>query len=132
MWDTSGDESTTSYTVPDLSNGTTYYFQVRAMNHVGEGRPSLEERVEPGPRAREPGQPTGLEAQAGDKEVTLSWRAPANNGGEPIIRYEYKQTKMSGAVGTWTATGGTGTTVTVPGLDNGTTYFFRVSSNACG
>ena len=118
------DESTTSYTVTGLNNGTTYQFRVRARNRSGNGLPSNEVRAVP--RSGEPGAPTGLTAQAGDEEVTLSWRAPANNGGEPITGYEYKQTEMSGAAGTWTATGGTGTTVTVPGLTNGTTYYFKV------
>ena len=119
------DESTTSYTATGLNNGTTYQFSVRAKNHAGNGLPSNEVRAVP--RAGVPGAPTGLTAQAGDEEVTLSWRAPANNGGEPITRYEYKQETTSGGdSGTWTATGGTGTTVAVPGLTNGTTYYFKV------
>ena len=88
------DESTTSYTVTGLNNGTTYQFRVRARNRAGNGLPSNEVRAVP--RAGGPGAPTGLEAQAGDKEVTLSWRAPANNGGEPITGYEYKQEATSG------------------------------------
>ena len=120
------DESTTSHTVTGLRNGTAYHFQVRARNRAGIGEASPQSaRVEPG--SREPGAPTGLEAQAGDKEVTLSWRAPANSGGEPITGYEYKQEATSGGTdGTWTPTGGPGTTVTVPGLTNGTTYYFKV------
>ena len=119
------DESTTSYTATSLNNGTTYQFSVRAKNHAGNGFPSNEVRAVP--RAGVPGAPTGLTAQAGDEEVTLSWRAPANSGGEPITRYEYKEEATSGGTaGTWTTTGGTGTTVTVRGLDNGETYYFKV------
>ena len=119
------DESTTSHTVTGLRNEITYYFRVRARNRAGIGFPS--EEVREGPESRAPGAPTGLTAQAGDEEVTLSWRAPASNGGEPITRYEYKQEATSGGTdGPWTTTGGTGTTVTVPGLVNGTTYYFKV------
>ena len=120
------DESTTSHTVTGLNNGTTYYFQVRGRNRAGNGEPSLEERVEP--ESRKPGAPTGLTAQAGDEEVTLSWRAPANNGGEPITEYEYKYRPRTSPAEDedWIATGGTQTTVTVYGLDNGETYYFKV------
>ena len=65
--------------------------------------------------------------QWGDKEVTLSWTAPANNGGEPITGYEYTKETTSGAIDrTWTATRGTGTTFTVTPLVNGETYYFTV------
>ena len=101
--------TTASYTVTRLTNGTTYYFQVRATNHVGIGGGSDE--VTAMPQGSKPGVPSGLTAQAGDEEVTLSWTAPANNGGEPITGYEYKKAEESGVpadTATWTATGGTG------------------------
>ena len=122
------DESTTSYTVTGLNNGTTYQFRVRAKNRAGNGLPSAEVRAVP--RSGVPGAPTGLTAQAGDEEVTLSWSAPGDTGGEPITGYEYSQATESGAPPTsadrWTATRGTGTTFTVTSLPNGETYYFRV------
>ena len=90
------------YTVTGLNNGTTYHFQVRAKNRAGNGL-RRQTRSAQYPDRVMPGAPTGLTAQAGDEEVTLSWRAPANNGGEPITRYEYKQEATSG--GTETAPG---------------------------
>ena len=122
--------TTASYTVTSLRNGTTYYFQVRATNHVGRGGDS--EEVDATPQAGVPGVPTGLTAEeAGDEEVTLSWRTPADNGGEPITGYEYSQATESGpppdTPDDWTATSGTGTTFTVTsGVENGGTYYFRV------
>ena len=81
-----------------------------------------------------PGAPTNLTPTAGDGQVTLSWTAPSDNGGEPITEYEYRHTPFRDAdpdmvqlgYPAWIATGGTGTTVTVHGLDNGTTYTFQV------
>ena len=119
------DASTRSHTVTGLTNGTTYEFRVAARNGAGRGDPS--ERLSKVPISGVPGAPTGLTAQAGDEEVTLSWRAPTNKGGERITRYEYKQEATSGGIaGTWTTTGGTGTTVTVQGLINRMTYYFKV------
>ena len=124
--------STRSYTVTGLTNGTTYYFQVLARNAAGDGAPS--DVVEATPVVRRPGAPTNLTPTAGDEQVTLSWTAPSDNGGEPITEYEYRHTPSRAAPGVmeedvysaWIATGGTGTTVTVHGLTNGTTYTFQV------
>ena len=90
------------------------------------------------PEADAPGVPTGLTAQAGDKEVMLSWSAPADNGGAPITDYEYRADPFSGQ-GEWrTATSGTETAFTVTSymnraadnaitpLMNGTPYYFAV------
>ena len=82
----SGD--TRSYTVTGLTNDTTYGFQVRGRNSVGGGAASTEQ--EGMPEAKAPGAPTNLTATEGDKQVTLSWRAPADDGGEPITGYDYR------------------------------------------
>ena len=125
--------ATTSYPVTGLTNGTTYYFQVRAKNRAGNGLPTEERRVVPGAGA--PGVPTGLTAQAGDKEVALSWTAPGDDGGARITGYEYWVGDSGGSSlpnAVWTATPGLGTTFTVTTMDNGDplmngdTYYFTV------
>ena len=123
--------TTRSYTVTGLTNDTTYRFQVRGRNSVGDGAASTE--VEATPEAGQPGAPTNLTATAGDEQVTLSWTAPSDNGGEPITDYEYRYREQSSSYAdpaVWTATGGTRTTVTVynnnNNLTNGTTYYFQV------
>ena len=119
-------DTTRSYTVTGLTNGTTYFFQVRGRNSVGGGAASTEQ--EGTPEAKAPGAPTNLEATEGDEQVTLSWTAPADDGGEPITGYEYRYRggSITAYPAAWTATGSTGTTATVHDLDNGTTYYFQV------
>jgi predicted phage tail protein len=67
----------TSNTVTGLTNGTTYYFRVTAVNGVGEGRASSEVSAVP---VTVPGAPTGLTATRGNAQVSLSWAAPASTG----------------------------------------------------
>ena len=119
-------DTTRSYTVTGLTNGTTYFFQVRGRNSVGGGAASVERGGTP--EAKAPGAPTSLEATEGDEQVTLSWTAPADDGGEPITGYEYRYRggSITDYPADWTATGSTGTTATVHDLDNGTTYYFQV------
>ena len=62
-----------------------------------------------------------LEAQPGDTEATLRWDAPAQTGGQPVLRYEVSR---DGGV-TWTDVG-TATTYRATGLTNGTSYTFEV------
>ena len=117
----------TSHTVTGLTNGQTYTFRVRAVNSAGASAASTASAsVTP---ATVPGAPTNLGATGGDQEVELIWTAPASNGGQPITGYEYEQ----GGSGTWISTGGTATSHTVTGLNNGQTYTFRVRAvNALG
>jgi hypothetical protein len=71
-----------------------------------------------------PDKPTILSTQPGDRRVGVSWLAPYNNGGDPIIRYhvEYRT-----GTGTWFDGGeSAGTSKTVHGLTNGVQYDFRV------
>ena len=72
--------------------------------------------------AQPSGAPTSLRATPGNGQVTLRWMAPTETGGALITHYEYEQD----GDGTWIATGGPATTVTVTGLTNGRTYMFRV------
>jgi fibronectin type 3 domain-containing protein len=115
----------TSYTAADLTNGTTYYFTVVAINAAGQGPPSGEEPATP---VTVPGAPAGLTATPGNAQVTLSWAAPASTGGSPVTSYDiYTGTTADSSGGAPLATV-TGTAVTVTGLVNGTTYYFKVTA----
>ena len=109
----------TTRDVTNLRNGQSYAFRVRAVNSAGEGEPSAS--MSGIPAAQVPSAPLNLTAVAGDMMVTLSWSAPASDGGDSIIRYEYN---VDGS-GTWNSTGQE-TTATVTGLTNGQLYTFGV------
>ena len=98
---TDGDD-VTSNIVTGLTNGGTYAFQVRAVATTGgisririmdaESDPSDEVTVSLSGTVETGGLsvPRNFDAAAGDREVTLSWTAPAADGGAAIIGYEYQ------------------------------------------
>ena len=125
----SGANLNLSYTVvTSLTNGTEYRFQVRAVNSGCPVCTSAESgEFIATPMAVAPNAPRSLTAAAGDEQVTLSWTAPSDDGGERITRYEYQyRERPSDYPPDWTRTGGTQTTVTVRDLTNGKTYYFKV------
>ena len=98
-----------------------------AVNEAGEGKPSNEVAATP---VAVPGTPAGLAAAAGDGQVTLSWAAPASDGGSRVTGYNvYKGTKSGGETGPVNGSSlVTATGYKVTGLVNGTTYYFRVTA----
>ena len=112
-------------TVKKLTNGTTYAFTVTATNKVGTGGPSLPSN--PVTPAAKPGKPTGVTATAGIAEATVSFTAPASDGGSPITSYQVISSPGNRTVN------GTASPITVTGLANGRTYTFTVKAiNAIG
>lgn len=84
-----------------------------------------------------PGPPTGLTASPGNGQVSLSWTAPANNGGVEISGYRVYRGTASGGETLVTTGGCSGlgavTSCTDTGLTNGQKYFYEVSAvNALG
>jgi hypothetical protein len=124
----------TSYVVPNLHASTTYYFMVAAVNAHGTGPASSVASATTKPPVTTPGAPPWLRATAGKGQVTLSWAAPASNGGSPITGYRiYVGTTktLHGALAVDTKDAGT--RVVVPGLSAGRTYYFAVAAvNAHG
>ena len=70
-----------------------------------------------------PGAPSGLTATAGNAQVSLSWQAPGSDGGAPVTGYRVYQGTSRTPVASVT-----GTSATVPGLSNGTTYSYTVTA----
>ena len=117
--------TSTTFTATGLTNGTQYYFDVTAVNGVGEGPVSTEASATP---ASVPVAPTALTATASDSQVALTWTAPTNNGGEPVTSYNIYLGTSSGGETLLQNTGSTPTTFTATGLTNGTTYYFTVTA----
>ena len=113
---TSGTASQT--VVSGLTNGTSYTFTVTAVNVIGPGGASDPSNVVI--PSTVPGAPSSLVVIAGDREVDVSWNAPADNGA-PITQYAV----TSSPGGIITSTTGA-TNVRVSGLTNGVPYTFRV------
>ena len=114
-------------TVTGLTNGTSYTFTVVATNIVGNSTPSsASSAVTPSPTV--PGAPTSVSAVADVGQATVSFTAPASDGGSPITGYTVTSTP-----GSFTATGSS-SPITVTGLlTNGTSYTFRVvATNSVG
>src|SRR5437763_3442387 len=116
-----------TYTDTSVTNGVTYYYQVSALNNVGEGPRSNEASATPTAPATPPGAPQGLGATAGDATVTLTWSAPNSNGGSPITNYRiYRGTSSNGE--TLKATIGNVLTYSDTSGTNGVTYYYQVSA----
>lgn len=76
-----------------------------------------------------PGQPTSLSGIAGAGQATLNWVSPTDNGGASIITYRIEYSSNGGS--NWTEyqhPNSSSTSLTVTGLNNGTSYIFRVAA----
>ena len=120
---TGSGESTVSHIEDELTNGDEYTFQIRALNRSGAGPASDGASATP---LGKPVAPSGLNADAGDGQVTLSWTAAnADATRAPVTRYEYNTD--GGTTFTSILDSGPSTdNYTVLGLTNLTTYTFAV------
>ena len=108
----------TTYAVVGLTNGTEYKFSVSAVDTSGNESAKTELKATPKAAQATPAVPTGLQAQAGDGQISLSWKANS----EADFK-EYKVYVNDVLKSTLTAT-----TYAVVGLTNGTEYKFSVSA----
>ena len=125
--------------VSSLNNGTTYEFQVRAVNGVGPGPWSSTASATPAAPCTVPGAPGNFRTTGiSDDHVHLAWDAPSN-GGCTITDYQVRWRRWHEVSGpgdhwdSWTTPVSNGTSTTMrasaegaPGLDHDTTYEFEV------
>jgi fibronectin type 3 domain-containing protein len=114
----------TSFTNIGLTNGTTYYYVVTAVNGGGESGNSTQ--ISATPQASAPAAPTGLTATPGNAQVALSWTASTG-----ATSYNVKRATVSGGPYT-TVASPTTTTFTNTGLTNGTAYYYVVTARNAG
>ena len=124
------DPTTTSHVVSGLTAGTSYNFQVRAVNGHGNSRPSDTARVTV---VALPAVPTGLSETPRVNEVTLRWNDP---GDDTITGYQYQQKVGTGDFADWEDIPNSGprtTRLAVTGLAESTEYAFKVrAANIAG
>jgi hypothetical protein len=117
--------------ISGLSNGTTYYWQVRARNAAGTTDANggtwwsfTTQAALPGAFAK--GSPSnGATAQL--TGPTLSWGSSSG-----AASYEYCYNTTAGCGGSWTSVGNSAS-IGISGLSNGTTYYWQVRArNAAG
>jgi hypothetical protein len=114
--------------VTGLANGESYTFTVTAHNARGDSAPSAASNaVVPDPPAVPPGAPTDVRVTPGNGRASVSFTAPASDGGAAISSYT-----VTAAPGGQTATGSSAP-ITVSGLSNGTSYTVTVTAtNSAG
>lgn len=106
-------------TVGGLTNGTSYTFTVTASNPVGMSLPSQPSNsVTP---ATTPGAPTIGSVATGSGLASVSFSAPATDGGSGVSSYTVTSNTGHIALGAVSP-------VTITGLNNGTSYTFGVTA----
>lgn len=128
----------TSYTVTGLTTGKTYTYVVSALFTLGASPASNEASATPlttstapapsQPTANPPGAPTGLAATAvSATQINLSWNAPSNNGGSPVVGYKIEMKNGTGAYQTLVSSTQNSTTkYSHTNLKTGNTYSYKV------
>ena len=111
----------------DLTDGQSYYFEVRAENAQGLGPCSNEVPATPSQAATVASAPRNLSATPGNAQVTLIWSAPSSDGGASISNYNVYRGGSSGGE-TLLATLGNLLIYTDLSLTNGQTYYYKVSA----
>ena len=117
------ESSDTFVDVLELTNGIAYEFLVRALN--GESASAASNSFEETP-ATVPGPPTNLSGYGYNGWISLSWRAPSDDGGAAITDYEYQYSRTYQTYSAWTSWSSTNSLNSVFGLTNGTQYQFQV------
>jgi len=109
--------SATSYTDTGLTNGTTYYYVVSAVNTTGEGPNSIQATA----AASILPPPAGLLGAPGNGTVTLTW-APSSGASSYHVKRSYASNPYV------TIASPTSTSFTDSGLTNGTQYHYFVTA----
>ncbi|XP_070534198.1 LOW QUALITY PROTEIN: twitchin-like [Ptychodera flava] len=122
----------TEATIPNLEAGKDYEFRVLAENAAGESEPSKPSKaVTASDEPKAPSQPEVVNVRK--DRAKLKWEAPKDDGGSPIKGYVVEKKKKDGEWEEALKKPVQGTEATVPDLEAGKDYEFRVlAENAAG
>jgi titin len=85
--------SDSPYLVTGLTNGTSYLYQIYAMNSIGNGLIASYNSATPAGSGTVPSAPqlngANIRPIASDESLQIYWSAPLNDGGDDIISYTY-------------------------------------------
>ncbi|MFI5226475.1 MAG: fibronectin type III domain-containing protein, partial [Candidatus Limnocylindrales bacterium] len=120
----------TSYTNTGLTNGTTYFYKVTAVNAVGESARSGEASAKP---VTVPSAPRNVTAtRSATKGVNLAWTAPSSTGGSAITAYRIYRSTSTGTETFLVATGNV-TSYVDTATTAGVRYYYKIAAvNAVG
>ena len=108
--------------VTNLTNGTEYDFEVRAVSTTGAKGNAASRSATP---ATVPGAPS-LTATDAYKSINLEWTAPSDNGGAAITGYRIERQQDDGSWRSSTTRSGSSTSWTAVGLADSTSYTYRI------
>jgi predicted phage tail protein len=117
-----------------VTNGTTYYYAVSALNGVGEGTRSTERSATPSAPATVPGAPQAFTATpAKPKGNSLAWSSPSSTGGSAITSYRIYRSTTSGTETFLATVTGSTTSYKDTATKRGIRYYYIVRAvNAVG
>jgi fibronectin type 3 domain-containing protein len=122
-----GSPTASSYADTGVTNGTTYYYVVVAINDAGDSAASAQASATPDAATAAPSVPSGLLSSAGNAQVGLTWTVSTG-----ATSYHVKRATVSGGPFSVIATE-TSASYVDTGLANGTAYYYVVSAlNSAG
>ena len=116
----------TTYADPSVTNGTTYYYKVSAVNTYGQSAQSTEQSATP---AAPPAAPSNLTASAVSKsQINLAWTNNATNATGVAVQRSTDNVNFT-QIATLAASA---TTYSSTGLARSTTYYYKVDAYNSG
>ena len=116
------------YADATVTNGTTYFYAVAAVGTTGTSAKSAEVTVTPAAPPVPPATPTGVKASGGDGMITISW-TPSTGAKTYTVQ---RALSASGPYSSLPIVTSPTVALADAGLNNGTTYYYRVAATGSG